>query len=88
MLDDNDSFPNQITRDLADLVVSGREFDVGRRRFKVKQVVRGHMSDVGGQCIPLVRQHADGHWYLGLYEDPEVHPNSPLRVALQLERVR
>lgn len=80
--------PDNISRDLADLVVAGREFDVGARRFKVRRVYRGSMADVDGEVIPLVRRSPDGSWLLGLYQDPEVDPRAPLLVAFELERVR
>ena len=82
------SLPGNIEREVADLVVSGREFNVGRRRFRVRRLHRGSMSNVSAEVIPLICRRADGGYVLGLYEDPERDPRSPLLAAFELERVR
>ena len=73
--------------EIANLVVTGKEFDVGPRRFKVKRVLRGSVSDIDALVIPIFRDKGGGIWHLGLYRDPDVEPQSSLIVAFELQRV-
>lgn len=84
----DENFPENIDHEIADLLVAGREFDVGPKRFKVRRVSRGSMAHASGSMIPLVRQDLLGVWHLGLYEDPERDSRSPLLVAFELDRIR
>mgnify|MGYP001558743044 CR=1 FL=1 len=79
--------PGDVSFDIADMVIRGREFNVGRKRFRVTRVSRGSMSHVYGNVIPRIQETSKG-WRLGLYADPQVDPNSHLLVACDLQRVR
>lgn len=80
--------PDNLPFDLADMLATGKEFAAGSRRFRIKRVVRGSMSRVHGEVVPIIRQRADGSWRLGFYADPARDSQSHLLVAFELARVR
>lgn len=79
---------------IQDLMATGREFRIGDRWFRVKDVARGHVSDVGEAYVVGPVQRPGNEWHLGLYNAPKTLDGAipreglPLTCVLNLELIR